>query len=108
MASIDMLINNAGISMRALFSETHLETLHQVMDTNFWGAVYCTKYALPYITKQKGTIVGISSIAGYEVCRDEAAILHQSLHCRVGWKHSHRVNGHWCKCYVGLPGFYKI
>ncbi len=62
---LDVLINNAGISMRALFSETSLETLHKVMDTNFWGAVYCTKYALPYLTKQKGTVVGISSIAGY-------------------------------------------
>lgn len=63
--NINVLINNAGISMRALFSETALETLHKVMNTNFWGAVYCTKYALPYLTKQKGTIVGISSIAGY-------------------------------------------
>lgn len=62
---IDVLINNAGISMRALFSETSLETLHKVMDTNFWGAVYCTKYALPYLINQKGTVVGISSIAGY-------------------------------------------
>ena len=62
---LDVLINNAGISMRALFMETSLETLHKVMDTNFWGAVYCTKYALPYLIKQKGTVVGISSVAGY-------------------------------------------
>jgi short-subunit dehydrogenase len=51
--------------MRALFSETDLETIRQVMNINFWGAVYCTKYALPYITQNKGTIAGISSIAGY-------------------------------------------
>ncbi|MEP6465330.1 MAG: SDR family oxidoreductase, partial [Parafilimonas sp.] len=63
--TIDVLINNAGISMRALFSETDLETLHRVMDINFWGAVYCTKYALPYIMQTKGTVTGISSIAGY-------------------------------------------
>jgi short-subunit dehydrogenase len=62
---IDILINNAGISMRALFSETDLETLRRVMDINFWGAVYCTKYALPYIIENKGTVAGISSIAGY-------------------------------------------
>jgi short-subunit dehydrogenase len=62
---IDMLINNAGISMRAMFAETDLETLRRLMDVNFWGAVYCTKYALPYITAQKGTIVGVSSIAGF-------------------------------------------
>ena len=35
------------------------------MDVNFWGAVYCTKYALPYILKSKGSIVGITSIAGF-------------------------------------------
>ena len=62
---VDVLINNAGISMRALFSETDLETIRRVMDINFWGPVYCTKYALPYLTKQKGTMVGISSVAGY-------------------------------------------
>lgn len=51
--------------MRALFSETDLETIRRVMDINFWGAVYCTKYALPYILKNKGTVAAISSIAGY-------------------------------------------
>lgn len=63
--TIHILINNAGISMRALFSETDLETIHRVMDVNFWGAVYCTKYALPYILKNKGTLAAVSSIAGY-------------------------------------------
>lgn len=62
---IDILINNAGISMRAMFAETDMETLHRLMDVNFWGAVYCTKYALPFITEQKGDIVGVSSIAGF-------------------------------------------
>jgi len=63
--TIDVLINNAGISMRALFTDTDLETIRRVMDINFWGSVYCTKYALPYITKNNGTVAGISSIAGY-------------------------------------------
>ncbi|MEY3874188.1 MAG: hypothetical protein RL363_909 [Bacteroidota bacterium] len=62
---IDILINNAGVSMRALVSEVSIETLKQVMDINFWGTVYCTKAALPFITKQNGVIVGVSSIAGY-------------------------------------------
>lgn len=62
---IDILINNAGISMRALFEDVKMEVLKKVMDVNFWGTVYCTKYALPYIQKSKGTIVGISSIAGF-------------------------------------------
>ncbi|MGH2564131.1 MAG: SDR family oxidoreductase [Ginsengibacter sp.] len=62
---IDILINNAGISMRALFKDTDLATLKSVMDINFWGTVYCTKYAMNSIIERKGTIVGVSSIAGY-------------------------------------------
>jgi short-subunit dehydrogenase len=63
---IDVLINNAGISMRALFADADIKVLKQVMDVNFWGTVYCTKFALPEILKTKGTIVGVSSIAGYK------------------------------------------
>ncbi|MDP4250777.1 MAG: SDR family oxidoreductase [Bacteroidota bacterium] len=63
--SIDIIINNAGMSMRALFDDANTDVIRQLMEVNFMGAVYCTKFALPYIIKQKGTIVGISSIAGY-------------------------------------------
>ncbi|MBM3412221.1 MAG: SDR family oxidoreductase [Bacteroidetes bacterium] len=62
---IDVLINNAGISMRALMKETAVEVIRNVMDINFFGTVYCTRYALTSIMERKGTIVGISSIAGY-------------------------------------------
>lgn len=62
---IDILINNAGISMRALFADVEISVLKKVMDVNFWGTVYCTKYALSHIRETKGTIVGISSIAGF-------------------------------------------
>ena len=62
---IDVLINNAGISMRAIFNDMELEVLERVMNINFYGAVYCTKYALPHILKNKGSVVGVSSIAGY-------------------------------------------
>ena len=63
---IHVLINNAGISMRALFKDVDLKVLKSLMDVNFWGTVYCTKYALPEIIKTKGSIVGVSSIAGYK------------------------------------------
>ncbi|NLF43904.1 MAG: SDR family oxidoreductase [Bacteroidales bacterium] len=63
---IDVLINNAGISMRALFSEVDLIVLEKLMQVNFWGAVYCTKYALPYLLKLQGSVVVVSSIAGYK------------------------------------------
>lgn len=62
---IDVLVNNAGLSMRALFSDVDLTVLKNLMDVNFWGTVYCTKLALPEILKSKGTVVGVSSIAGY-------------------------------------------
>ena len=52
--------------MRGLFKDTDIEVLKKVMDVNFWGTVYCTKYALPELLKTKGTIVGVSSIAGYK------------------------------------------
>ncbi|HPC99664.1 MAG TPA: SDR family oxidoreductase [Bacteroidales bacterium] len=63
---IDILINNAGISMKALFSEVDLTVLKRLMDVNFWGTVYCSKYALPYLIERKGSLVGVSSVAGYQ------------------------------------------
>lgn len=62
---IDILINNAGISMRALFSEVDLTVVKKVMDINFFGVLYATKYCLPEITRNKGSVIGISSIAGF-------------------------------------------
>jgi short-subunit dehydrogenase len=63
--NIHVLINNAGISMRAMFGETQLSVLHELMNVNFWGAVYCTKFALPYLLQSKGSVVGVISIAGH-------------------------------------------
>jgi short-subunit dehydrogenase len=61
---IDVLINNAGISMRALFKDVDISVLKKLFDVNFWGAVYCTKYALPYLVRSHGSVVGVSSVAG--------------------------------------------
>ena len=63
---IDILINNAGISMRALFNDLDLEVIRKLMDVNFWGTVYCTKYALPHLLASKGSVVGVSSVAGFK------------------------------------------
>jgi len=62
---IDVLINNAGISMRALFNNTEMEVLHRLMNVNYWGTVNCTKYAMPHLLKQKGSLVGVISVGGY-------------------------------------------
>jgi len=74
---IDVLINNAGISMRALFDELNIDVIKKVMDVNFWGTVYCTKYAFPYLLESKGSLVGVSSIAGAK-----------GLPCRTGYSAS--------------------
>jgi short-subunit dehydrogenase len=62
---VDILINNAGISMRALFNDLDMSVIRKVMEVNFFGTAYCTKYALPEILKTKGAVVGVSSAAGY-------------------------------------------
>lgn len=74
---IDILINNAGISMRALFNDVDISVLKKLFDVNFWGAVQCTKYALPYLIKSRGSVVGISSVAGFV-----------GLPCRTGYSAS--------------------
>jgi short-subunit dehydrogenase len=62
---VDVLLNNAGITMRALFEDADLDVIRELMDINFWGTVYCSKSVLPSVMRNKGVIVGISSIAGY-------------------------------------------
>jgi dehydrogenase/reductase SDR family protein 7B len=62
---IDILINNAGISMRAVFEEVDMEVIRKVMDINFYGSLYATKYCLSEIKKNKGSVIGMSSIAGF-------------------------------------------
>ncbi len=63
---IDILINNAGIGMRRPFAETSLDTVEEIMRTNFLGMVYCTHEVLPsMVTRGDGHIVNISSGSGH-------------------------------------------
>ena len=64
--SIDVLINNAGISMRAPFEDVEIDVLQRVMDVNFWGAVYCTKAAIKHLLAAKGSLVAVSSVTGFK------------------------------------------
>lgn len=63
--SIDVLINNAGISHRSGFTETGLDVIRKVMEVNFFGAVNCSKAALPALISSRGMIIAISSVAGF-------------------------------------------
>jgi short-subunit dehydrogenase len=64
---VDALINNAGISAQALFSDVKAEDLgwyEDLMRINLWGSVWCTHASLPYLKASGGSIVAVSSLAG--------------------------------------------
>src|SRR4051812_10089347 len=64
---IDGLVNNAGMSAQALFSDVRAQDLHwyeDLMRVNFWGSVWCTHAALPHVKQSRGHIVAVSSLAG--------------------------------------------
>lgn len=60
----DILINSAGILREGYFDKLPVETFREVIETNYFGVLYSIKAALPYIIKQRGRIVNISSVAG--------------------------------------------
>jgi NAD(P)-dependent dehydrogenase (short-subunit alcohol dehydrogenase family) len=62
---IDVLVNNAGISHHGSFAETQLEVIRRVVEINFFGAVHCTKAALPALIASRGLVIAISSVAGF-------------------------------------------
>ena len=62
---VDVLVNNAGLSQHGPFVETDLSVVRRVMEVNFFGAVSFTKAALPSIVARRGTIVVLSSVAGF-------------------------------------------
>ncbi len=61
---LDVLINNAGITHLSPFVETDVDVIRRVMEVNFFGAVHCTKAALPFLIERRGQIVVLSSFAG--------------------------------------------
>ncbi|HGM7976016.1 TPA: SDR family oxidoreductase, partial [Pseudomonas aeruginosa] len=62
---IDVLVNNAGITHRGTFAETGLGVFRKVMAVNFFGAVHCTRAALPSLLERRGQIVVLSSLTGF-------------------------------------------
>ena len=80
--SLDVLVNNAGISQRSGFAATDLAVIRRVMDVNFYGSVHCTKAALPHLAAARGLIVAVSSVAGYTplIARTGYAASKHALH----------------------------
>ncbi|MDD4184857.1 MAG: SDR family oxidoreductase [Candidatus Izemoplasmatales bacterium] len=95
---IDILINNAGMSMRGLFLETNLELFHKIIDINFTGAVNMTKFALDALIKSQGSVVFISSLSGlkgipgiapYATAKMALTGFSESLRAEVSHHHVH-------------------
>ena len=62
---IDVLVNNAGISVTGLFTDISSEAEEQIIDTNIRGVFNCTKAVLPHMISRKyGRIINISSMWG--------------------------------------------
>ena len=60
---IDTLVNNAGATMWARFEDIRdMAILARIMQVNFMGAVYCTRYALPHLKASRGRLAGIASL----------------------------------------------
>jgi NAD(P)-dependent dehydrogenase (short-subunit alcohol dehydrogenase family) len=80
--TLDVLVNNAGMSQRSGFAATDLAVIRRVMDVNFHGAVYCTKAALPPLVAARGLVIVVSSVAGFTplIARTGYAASKHALH----------------------------
>jgi NAD(P)-dependent dehydrogenase (short-subunit alcohol dehydrogenase family) len=61
---LDVVLASAGLSLRAYFEKTTLETLERVMRVNFFGTLYATHFALPHLIRSRGSVVALSSLTG--------------------------------------------
>jgi len=80
--SIDVLVNNAGISHRSAFAATSPDVIRRIVEVNFFGAVNFTRAALPRLVAARGQLIVISSVAGYTplVARTAYAASKHALH----------------------------
>ena len=105
---VDILFNNAGITQRGLFEKTDTKVFKRVMDVNFFGSLFCTKAALPYLIQTKGIIIVNESIAGvapllgrtgYSASKHALHGLFTSLRCELRHKDVHVM--------IVCPGFIR-
>lgn len=106
---IDWLINNAGLSQRALIQETTMQTERAIMEVDYFSQVFFTKTVLPTFLKQKsGRIAFISSVAGLlgTQYRASYSAAKGAIHM---WANSLRAEmaDHGIQVSVIFPGFIK-
>ncbi len=90
-SKIDVLVNNAGMSMWSTVEDVQdVSRFKQVMDVNFLGSVYCTKFALPFLKQTRGRIVAISSVTSFTGIPSHA-IYSASKHAMKGFFDSLRI-----------------
>jgi len=74
--SLDLLVNNAGISAHGRFASNTEQTLRQIMEVNFFAAAELTRLAIPLLRKgQEPRVVNVGSILGHR------GIPHNSEYC---------------------------
>lgn len=65
--SVDVLVNNAGVTHNALFQMTSLEKMREVFEVNFFAQIAFTQYIVKLMVRQKsGSIINISSSAALD------------------------------------------
>jgi short-subunit dehydrogenase len=66
---LDVLVNNAGRSMRRAVADTTVEDFRELLELNVLGLVRCTQAALPHLLASRGHVVNIASLAGKSAAR---------------------------------------
>ena len=98
---VDVLINNAGISMQGETEYLHPDVFRKVMEVNYLGSVYPTLAALPYLKKTKGSVIFISSAAGIRGIPGHA-VYSSSKMALTALAESLKIELHDCGVHVGI------
>jgi NAD(P)-dependent dehydrogenase (short-subunit alcohol dehydrogenase family) len=103
---IDVIVNNAGVSLHAPAQTTTVEEIEQVTAINYLGPVYLTMAVLPHLLgRRSGSVINVTSVAGYLPNAREAAY-GASKAALSRWTHGLAIDLHATGVHVGVlsPG----